>query len=181
MRVRLVLLFATAICVTAPIQIARAQDANSAKLFVESLYKLYTKNSHGVPFAGARSRLYYHSSLLALMRADEKAVDGEVGALDGDPICSCQDWEGIWDLHVDTQPQSADRAVANVSFALHAPAGRKKEDMRRLVMTLAAENGQWRIWDIRDVSDPKNAFDVRDALQAEIKQLSKPAKAAAKH
>jgi hypothetical protein len=171
---RLVFLFL--FCACAAIPLAQAQDANSAKQFVESLYKLYAKDGKGVPFTGPQARRDYDSSLLALMRADEKAAAGDVGVLDGDPICGCQDWEGIFDLHIDIQVQRPDRAIATVSFSLSEPKHRTAADLRHLTMTLVPENGQWRIWNIRDQSDPRNIFDVRDALNEEIQQLKKPAR-----
>jgi Protein of unknown function (DUF3828) len=176
MRVRrLVLLFAMAVCASS--RFAPAQDADSARTFVESLYKLYTKGGEGVPLSRPHESRYYHSSLLALMRADEKAVGpGDVGAIDGDPVCGCQDWEGIWNLHIDIQLQSPDRAVADASFALSAPAHGGSQDARRIIMTLVPENGKWRIWDVRDDSDPKHPFDVREALGQEIQKLTKSPK-----
>jgi hypothetical protein len=174
----MILFLVMAACICAPAAVAQAQDANSAKQFVESLYKLYAKEGNGVPSSGAHARLYYHSSLLTLMRADEKAVGpGYVGAIDADPVCGCQDWNGVWDLHVDVKMDGADHAVADVTFFLAAPTHRSKDDLRRLSIVLAPESGQWRIWDVRDESDAKNVFDVRDALSKEIQQLKKPAKA----
>src|SRR5208337_2992845 len=101
---------------------ARAQDANSAKTFIESVYQLYPKGGKGVDWTGPRASQYFHPSLIALMRADSKAAGPDnVPALDGDPICSCQDWEGIFDLKIDIQSPSPDRAEAAVSFALFPP------------------------------------------------------------
>lgn len=182
MRIRNPLLSAIALCELAASTQAHAQDAKSARTFVESLYKLYTKDSKGIPSSGPEARLYYHSSLLALMRADERAVGpGYVGAIDSDPVCGCQDWNGIWDLHVYIQVLGMDRALAKVSFALSAPDHRNSDDMRRETITLVPENGNWRIWNISDKSDPKNVFDVRQALKQEIRRLTKQPKGAANH
>jgi hypothetical protein len=176
---RVVFLFL--LCACAAIPLAHAQDASSAKQFVESVYKRYEKDGIGVPFGGPYAHRFYHSSLLALMRADEKAVGpGEVGVLDGDPICGCQDRDGIWDRKIDLRLEAPDRAIADVAFALGPPTHRSKDDLRHLTITLAPENGQWRIWDIRDESDPKDIFDVRDALEDEIRQLAKPPKTPSK-
>ncbi len=90
------------LCVAVPYAVA--QDTDSAKRFVESLYRHYTNHGKGIDFSGPRALNYFDASLNALMDADAKAVGpNEVGVLDGDPICSCQDWEGIWDLKIDVQ------------------------------------------------------------------------------
>jgi len=101
---------------------AGAQDANSAKSFVESLYRHYVNHGPGLDYSGAKALKYFDASLNALLVADVKAVGpNEVGVLDGDPICSCQDWDGIWDLKIDVQLESPGRALAKVSFALFDP------------------------------------------------------------
>lgn len=57
---------------------ARAQDANSAKSFLSEAYTHYRKGDKGaVPSASNASR-YIHSSLRALMVADERAVGTDV-------------------------------------------------------------------------------------------------------
>ena len=150
-----------------------AQDEATARAFVASLYRHYTKNGSGVPSSGAKARLYYHSSLLALIRTDEKAAGGEVGVLDGDPVCGCQDWEGIWNLQIAIQVKDANRAEAEVTFSLSPPVPAAPDDARKLLITLVPEQGQWRIWDIRDDSDPKHPFDVRDALTQEVQSQTK--------
>jgi hypothetical protein len=170
-RIRLIVSFlAVAICDCPMAPHANAQDANSAHQFVESLYKLYANNaSGGVPSSGPHARLYYHSSLLALMRADEKAAGpGYVGAIDADPVCGCQDWDGIWNLKIDIQMQDVSHATARVSFALNAPGSAIKDHQRRILFTLVAENGAWRIWNIRDESG-RQPFDIREALRDDIR------------
>jgi hypothetical protein len=174
MRLRFFPFFLMSICACAPPAVARTQDANSAHQFIESLYKPYAKNGGGVPSSGTNARRYYHSSLLALMRADEKAAGpGEVGAIDGDPVCGCQDWEGIWNLQVEIQMQDATHAIARVSFALSPPGAKCGDNQRRIVFTLVPENGGWRIWNIRDESD-RQPFDVREALRNDIRTAKTP-------
>ncbi len=178
MNARLILSIAlSALTVTCGIS-ARAKDANSAKLFVESLYGHYANHGPGLDFSGAKARKYFDPSLNALLDADVKAVGpNEVGMLDGDPVCSCQDWDGIWNLKIDIQLVNPERARAAVSFALFDPRDGKKPDLRVLKMTLAGEHGDWRIWDIMDNSDPKAPFALREELKKEIAayaQHSKP-------
>jgi len=157
------------------------QDAASAKAFLESVYRQYRNgfqnDSSGVAFYGPHASLYFHSSLLALEKADVKANAPDIPAIDWDPICSCQDWDGIWDLEIDVKLESSRRAHATVSFSLRAPKYHAEGETRKLLMTLATENGGWRIWDILDESDPKLfTSSVRKILQDDLTRLrSNPA------
>jgi len=126
---------------------------------------------------GPKASQVFDSSLIALMRADLKAGGpGKVPVLDGDPVCSCQDWEGIWDLKIDVQLESLERARAKVSFALFNPKDGKKPDLRVLKMTLSSQHGAWRIWDIVDNSDPKAPFALRDELNKDLAAYAKDSK-----
>jgi len=94
---------------------------------------------------------------------------GEVGVLDGDPLCGCQDWDGIFDLKIDLHDLKANTAEASVSFALFKDA--KPQDKRSLVITLAPEKRSWRVWDVLDRSDSKAEFDLRRELEKEIASI----------
>jgi len=129
------------------------------------MYARYTKDGPGVEIAGSRANRYLHSSLIALIREDAKAVDG-VGVLDGDPLCGCQDWDGIYNLKIDMHESKAGRTEALVSFAVFKDV--KPQDIRSLRITLAREKGAWRVFNVVDLSDPKAPFDLRKALEKEI-------------
>ncbi len=156
---------------------AVAQDTDSAKRFVASLYRHYTNHGKGIDFSGPKALNYFDASLTTLMDADAKAVGpNEVGVLDGDPICSCQDREGIWDLKVNIQMLGSDRAKAAVTFALVAPKAGADRDFRSLDMSLLRTGSHWRIDNILDKSDPKAPFDLRAELEKEIRALKHDAK-----
>jgi hypothetical protein len=168
MRARLLLTLALSAAALAPAAQSSAQDAESAKTFLISVYRHYQNEGIGVDTVGPHAGLYFHSSLVALMRADQKAASPDVGAIDGDPVCACQDWDGVWDLKIAVQIGTPERARAAVSFALAAPKDRGKDSLRKLAITLGAENGQWRIYDIVDETDPTAPFALRKALQQDI-------------
>jgi hypothetical protein len=173
MEARLHFSIALLILLTAPAIPAAAQDAASAKTFLQSVYALYSKNGKG---ATLTSR-YYDSTLLRLVTIDNKLNAGDIGVLEGDPVCGCQDRKGIWDLKIDVQMmQDPNLALADVTFALSAPTGRRKDDLRKLQFTLAPARGQWRIYDIVDDSDPKAPFQLRKELEKDIASLSKSPK-----
>jgi hypothetical protein len=156
---------------------ARGQDANSARQFLASVYKHYANHGKGIDFSGSKAHTYIDASLQALMDADVKAVGpNEVGVLDGDPICSCQDWDGIWNLKIDLQMLKDGHARAAVSFALFAPQAGRDPNLRSLEITLVPERGQWRIWDILDKSDRKAPFDLRTELEKEIRSSKRDSK-----
>ena len=157
---------------------ANGQDRDSAKLFLTSVYTHYANHGQGIDFTGPKARGVFDSSLISLLRADQKAVGpNEVGVLDGDPICGCQDWDGIWDLKIVVEMESDGRAKAAVSFALFAPKAGTAQDHRSLEMTLVPQGGQWRIGDILDKSDPKAPFDLRAELEKEIRTSKRDSKA----
>jgi hypothetical protein len=140
----------------------RGQDAASAEAFLVSVYSHYQhgsrKNHSGIDFYGREAQLYFHSSLLALERADVKANGpGNVPAIDWDPICACQDWHGVWDLKIEVHIESPQQAGANVSFAVFNPKDRPADETSKLQITLVKEHGEWRIYDILDKSNPKFA------------------------
>jgi len=160
-----------------PANPAFGQDVDSARRFVESLYRRYTNHGKGIDLSGPKALNYFDASLNALMDADAKAVGpNHVGVLDGDPICSCQDWDGIWDLRIAVHMLSNNRARAAVSFGLFAPKAQADRDLRSLDMTLAWTGNQWRIDNILDRSDPKAPFDLRAELEREIRASKRDGK-----
>jgi hypothetical protein len=168
----------TLLCLLPFVAQASAQDAASAKSFLESLYRLYGKGGKGVALSGPQARRVYDVALLALMRADEKANGpDQVGVLDGDPLCSCQDWDALRDLKITVETPVAGRALARVSFALFAAKGGGPEDRRRLEITLAGKQGQWRVYDVVDRSEAEHAFALRAELSKDLKALHQSAAA----
>lgn len=143
-------------------------DADAAKAFLASVYKHYGAGGIGVDSVGPDAPRYFHTSLVALLRADQKAASPDVGAIDADPVCACQDWNGIWNLAIDVKIDAPDRATAKVSFYLADPKDNPKDSLRKLDITLAAENGAWRIYDIADQTDPTAPFALRKALKDDI-------------
>ena len=169
MRCSLLLKFLMLACVVVPECAARAQDAASAKSFLQSIYTHYSE------FSKADETRYLHPSLIALLREDARAVGpNDVGVLDGDPFCGCQDMDGIFDLEIAVREPNAGKIDALVSFFVFKDA--KPTDRRSLVITLAPEKGGWRVWNVVDRSDPKFDFDLRSELQNEIRNSKRATK-----
>lgn len=108
------------------------------KAFVTALYKTYD-NPDADPL-GKSARKIFSPSLLALIRAD-KAPDGEVGKLDYDPICGCQDADGLKLLSVTVKPVSAASVHAISKFRIGAT-------IRTVDLTLIRTPIGWRVDDV---------------------------------
>lgn len=146
-----------------------AQDATSAKAFLASIYRHYESGGDGIDIGDQRANQYFAHSLLALVRADARAAGpGNVGAIDADPVCACQDWDGIWQLNIDVKMKPPGKAEADVSFSLSSPQSHTTSASRRLHIKLISEHGGWRIDDIIDLTDPKIPYALRKALLDDI-------------
>ena len=152
--------------------VSSAQDAASAKAFLNNIYRQYQNRGKGIAFYGPEARLYFHSSLLALGKANLKATGPDFApTIDWDPICGCQDWAGIWDLKIEVHVESPQAAKADVSFAVFNPKDGPADDTSKLRITLVKEHGEWRIYDILDRSDPKSTSSVRKLLEDDLASL----------
>lgn len=154
-----------------------AQQSDSPKTFLASIYRHYQHGGRGIDITGRSASRFFSASLLALVQADAKAAGAEnVGALDADPLCACQDWEGIWNLQIDVNeltrgqtPEPAPRhAEVEVSFSLSPPRKHSKDAFRKLAIKLVFERGGWKIDHIADRTNPKNLFALRKALTDDI-------------
>jgi hypothetical protein len=92
---------------------AAAPSLAAAQAFVERTYAAYCDSCKGPDFESPR---LLSPRLLALVRRDRWLTpEGDVGALDGDPICDCQDWK-IRSVRVEVQTAGAERATAVARF-----------------------------------------------------------------
>jgi hypothetical protein len=124
----------------------------SAQGFVEGVYRAYCDDCKGPDFASPR---LLSPRLLALVRRDRRLTPpGDVGALDGDPICDCQDWM-IRGVRVDIRAAGANRAVAAVRF-------RNTGRTISVTLDLLATRGGWRIDNIHSKSIPDLARFLSD-------------------
>ena len=72
--------------------VAAAPAAETPKAYMERLYAGY-RNSSFNPFD--HPERYFAPRLLAAIKEDARLANGEVGYVDGDPICQCQDPDGL--------------------------------------------------------------------------------------
>ncbi|MGD0786619.1 MAG: DUF3828 domain-containing protein [Terracidiphilus sp.] len=167
MRARLLFAFAFFAAVFLPANSSAAQDEASAKALLTTIFGHYGKGGKGVDYKSG----YFHTSLVALVNADVKAAGTDVpSATDGDPVCDCQEWDGIWISKMDVKMETPQRAQAVVSFAIYAPKNRPKDDSRTIQLTLVPERGRWRIYDIVYLSEPHSDPDEPKSLRQQIQK-----------
>ncbi len=90
---------------------------------------------------------------------------------DSDPICDCQDWDGIYALHMDIKVESPKLAYVTASFKLFDHGTPPDTEMRTIKYTLVPEQGQWKIYDIALLApapDANEAKSLREGIQKEI-------------
>lgn len=147
---------------------APALDAASVRAFFESIYRHYGKNGKGLDPLGPAGASVFDASLRALIRADARAAGpGEVGVVDSDLLCACQDWDEVRNLSVALRPGGPSSTIANVSFALGDGAGAR----RKIEFALVRVHGGWRIHNVIDRTDPTQPFDLRAAILRELDEL----------
>jgi hypothetical protein len=132
-----------------------------AEAFVRGLYQRETNESkaNDGAFAGhAGADAIYSPSLLALIRRDiARTPKGDVGKLDYDPICGCQDSDGISVQAI--QVVAASESHTNALVALRFSGGSQQRLTLKLVYTT-------RGWRVDDVEGPKGYLPLRSLLTA---------------
>jgi hypothetical protein len=124
---------------------AHAGPSNSPDTFVRHLYAGFATKAGPVPFRYPQARDVADANLLELLRRDRDASNGEIGALDYDPICQCQAWENLTIDSVRTISQSQTNAIIDVAFNNFTGRNRKHLNVR---FDLVVEGDQWKIHDI---------------------------------
>ncbi|HEY0647633.1 DUF3828 domain-containing protein [Phenylobacterium sp.] len=137
---------------------AVAQDLGQAKAFVTGLYAAYGKDP-GPDYIGRQAKQVWSPAMLALMRREAASTPkDEVGALDGDPICNCQDYE-ITSVDVRVTQTGPTTARADVFFV---NLGR-----RQLVsLDLVLLGRRWRVDDVHSQGTPSLVALLNDAVKA---------------
>jgi uncharacterized protein DUF3828 len=133
-----------------------AKDAPSARTFVEQLYASYTPDV-APKVLGADASKIFAAPLLALIREDQKRAQGEIGLLDHDPVCGCQDSGRMKTQSISVAEQSRSRARATVNLA-------NAGETKKLDLDLTLENGRWRIADIADPDIPSLVQFLKNGL-----------------
>ena len=126
---------------------AGAQSLGDARAFVTDLDRAYGRAPEP-DYLGPRARRGFSPRLLGLIRQDERDARGEVGALDGDPICDCQDPEGIRLVALELASSGPGRAEARAQVRF---AGARRE---AITLDLVGIGGRWRVDDVHTADTP---------------------------
>jgi hypothetical protein len=139
----------------------QAQDLPAAKIFVTGLYSAYQRQP-GPDYLGKQIAEVFAPDLIALIKREAASVPkGDVGALDGDPICDCQDWQ-ITNVQVTVSEPKTGAAEAEVQFQ---NAGEPKQ----VRLDLVAVQGRWRVVDVHTADMPSLAKMLDDSIAQNTK------------
>ncbi|HEX8225760.1 MAG TPA: hypothetical protein VF605_18280 [Allosphingosinicella sp.] len=133
--------------------LAPAPPAETARGFVTRVYAGYRDPGFN-PLD--RPERHFAPPLVAAIREDARLSRDEVGWLDGDPLCQCQDHEGL-DPLVREVRQAGKTAMADIG--LRFPGYDERQVRLRLVRTPQG----WRIADVATSDDPSLLEDLRRA------------------
>jgi hypothetical protein len=124
---------------------AAQPQAQSPKAWLEHVYASYRSERFN-PFD--HPDRYFSPRLAAAMAEDARLAKGEVGYLDGDPICQCQDPAGLKARVLRVIPQGPNKASVQVSIGLSG------YDARPARFTLVRTRAGWRIDDVSSKDEP---------------------------
>jgi hypothetical protein len=139
-------LLALAFAATAP---ARAADLADARAFVHHLYSRYPEPlSATFDPVGANAKDVFDPSMIALFAENERLTPkDDVGAIDGDPICDCQDSGGVKVKISSVRLITPSHAAAEVDLNFSG-------EVRHVRLTLIAVRDQWRVYDVHTMDTP---------------------------
>ncbi len=115
--------------------------------FLESIYARYVPEGRPFNPLGIEAPRFFTPGLLALVRRDRIQARGEVGQLDGDPICACQDFGPLTGFHYTIGNQTPARTEVTAEFI-------NQDKPTRVHFTLKPVSGGWRIDDIAEPGIP---------------------------
>lgn len=125
---------------------AQAQSLGAARTFVKGLYEAYQIGE--TDYLDTQSGAVFTPALRSLIKPDtDRTPPGYVGALDFDPICACQDPDGIRVGRIVLKPVGPGKAEATVTLLyLNSP--------RTVRLDLANVAGDWRVADVHTSDRP---------------------------
>jgi hypothetical protein len=139
-------------------------DAAAAKAFLVRLYAHYlTSKNNTFSMFDTNVADVFDPDMIALLKADQKALKGDLGEIDGDWLCDCQDFTSI---QATINVTSATPTTAHATSDFHDTVDPRPSE--RDTFDLVKVNGAWRIHDMSTPGQPP----LRKTLQDEIKSLT---------
>lgn len=105
------------------------------------IYAPYIAGDTTIDSMGKIAPMIFDARLTALIRKDEAQPQGEIGALDSDPICDCQDFDRIKLRSIRFLRRTSNKATAKVRFT-------NLRTTSVLKYTLTKSMRGWRVTDI---------------------------------
>ena len=139
--------------ILAALSLALAPPAETPREFIDRIYSEYQTEGFN-PLANPDN--YFSRDLTAAIQKDSSGA--EVGYLDGDPLCDCQDYERLSATVLQIRQTSVKAAVAHVRVVLGPNA------TRNLQLRLIKTSSGWRIADVIGA--------YRHSLYQELKRAS---------
>ena len=134
--------------------LAAAIAGETPRAFLERTYASYA-NSNFSPLE--KPGRIFAPQLRAAILEDERLAHGEVGFLDGDPLCDCQDTGGMRSKIVSVARTAAG---ASALISIHFDG---TNDTREIRLKLVETREGWRIADVGTKSEPSLLKDLREA------------------
>ena len=136
-------------------QAAVAQTPPEAEAFVRHIYAQYqikTPRNDGPDFLGRHASDVFSPELVRLIRLDVKNTPrGDVGKMDFDPICACQDFAGLQLKELRVVQNDNRTATVAVKLFFGPPSDSSVVDLRLRLIWLPQG---WRIDDIETKDTP---------------------------
>jgi hypothetical protein len=126
--------------------------AETPRHFVERVYAGY-RDPDFSPLK--RPERVFAPALVAAMREEARLSRGEVGFMDADPLCECQDPSGLRPSVTDAAPIRP--AAARVRVTLRFGEG---GELRELTLRLVRTAAGWRIADVSGPDEPSLLADL---------------------
>lgn len=134
--------------------LAPAPPAETPKAFLERLYAAYRDPDYS-PLATPER--VFAAPLVAAIREDQRLSRDEVGYMDADPLCQCQDPGGLRPLIGEVARPTAGTAAARVVLRFGGGGDGDREVRLRLIRTPAG----WRIADVATPDSPSMLDELR--------------------
>ena len=140
--------------------LAQQPATETPRAFMERLYAQY-RNSAYSPFKHPSQ--VFAPRLLSAINEDSRLAKGEVGYLEGDPVCQCQDAGGLKAAVTRMKLQGADKATVSVAIGLTGYEPRPAE------FSLVRTRAGWRIADVSS-ADEKSLLAGLEQSNRELKK-----------
>ena len=124
-----------------------ARRGRSGRRDTQGVYGAPLRRLPQLQFQPDHPERYFAPRLLAAIKEDARLANGEVGYVDGDPICQCQDPDGLHATVTGVTQQGRDKAIVRVSIGF---TGYKA---RPTTYTLVQTKAGWRIADVSSADE----------------------------